>query len=475
MTNGIGHRSIKHRLLFYLGGIIFATASYTIGLWAFAVESASWGDADTYRKITNNLVGAFRSHQLTFFAWEVICVAVAAVLGYLFEREVMNRRRAEEQANVDGLTGVYNHRFFQERLAIEMDRASRFRRVVSLIMFDIDNFKRYNDTWGHQEGDKLLVLFAALCGRCIRTIDLLARYGGEEFVVILPESSEDEALRVAERVREITEKQTAEALGAGKGATVSAGVACFPKHGLTRHGLILSADAALYAAKRGGKNQCRVYQRESHQPYRAASSHVHPLLASAEDDIEAIETLGATVDAQDSYAHGHSLAVSKHAALLGEKLGMSAQEIGNLRVAALLHDLGKLGTPREILEKDTPLESHEWKMIENHAGLGSRILMRLQQMSPIGIGVKHHHERYDGKGYPSGLAGKNIPLVSRIIAIADAYDAMTSPRSYRPAMSREQAIGELRKCSGTQFDPELVELFVESLGDKASEAGEEAA
>ena len=466
--------SLKHRLVFYFSGIVFATVSYTVGLWAYAAESASWGDADAYRKIVGNLIDAFQSHQLTFFAWEVVCVAVAFLVGYLFDREVRNRRKAEEQANIDGLTGVYNHRFFQERLGVEIDRASRFRRVVSLIIFDIDDFKRYNDTWGHQEGDKLLVLFAALCGQCIRSIDFLARYGGEEFVVILPEASEDEAFEVAERVRECTEKQTVAAFGLGKGATVSAGVACYPKHGVTRHGLILNADAALYSAKRSGKNQCHIYECEHHKPYRAASSHVHPLLAT-EDDIDAIETLGATVDAQDSYTRGHSFAVSRHASVLGERLGMSAEEIGNLRVAALLHDIGKLGTPREILEKDTPLGWDEWKLIENHAGLGSRILTRLQQMSSIGPGVKHHHERYDGKGYPGGLCGKTIPLLARIIGIADAFDAMTSPRSYRPAMTQEQAVAELRNCAGTQFDPELVEAFIESLGEEPASAQDQAA
>ena len=465
--------SLKHRLIFYLGGIAFATASYCIGLWAYAAESASWGDADAYRKIVDNLLDGFQSHQLTFFAWEIVCVAVTILIGYLFDREARNRRKAEEQANIDGLTGVYNHRFFQERMSVEIDRANRFRRIVSLVMFDVDDFKRYNDTWGHQDGDKLLVLFSALCGQCIRSIDSLARYGGEEFVVILPEADEDEAFAVAERVREATEKETVAAFGKDKGATVSAGVACYPKHAVTRHGLILNADAALYSAKRSGKNQSHIYEREHHKPYRAASSHVHPLL-STDEDIDAFETLGATVDAQDSYARGHSSAVSRHAAVLGERLGMSAEEIGNLRVAALLHDIGKIGTPREILEKDTPLRQDEWKLIENHAGLGSRILTRLQQMSSIGPGVKHHHERYDGKGYPGGLSGKGIPLLARIIAIADAYDAMTSPRSYRPAMSHEKAIEELRNCSGAQFDPELVESFIESLAEEPAEQEEAA-
>ncbi|MGQ9455509.1 MAG: GGDEF domain-containing protein [Armatimonadota bacterium] len=152
-------RELKYRLYFYLGGIIFATISYIVGLWAYATECASWGDVNTSKKILESLTYGFRSHQLTFFTWEVFCVAVSMLIGSLFQREVTNRCKAEEQANIDGLTGIYNHRFFQERLAVEIERANRFRRVLSIIMLDIDDFKRYNDTWGHQAGDKLLVLF----------------------------------------------------------------------------------------------------------------------------------------------------------------------------------------------------------------------------------------------------------------------------------------------------------------------------
>ncbi|MDH7601114.1 MAG: diguanylate cyclase [Armatimonadota bacterium] len=464
--------SLKHRLCFYLGGILFATVSYILGLWLYAVECASWGDAETYRKIVDSLTGGFRSHQLTFFAWEIFCVAIALLLGSFFQKEVMNRRRAEEQANIDGLTGVYNHRFFQERLTAEIERANRFRRVLSIIMLDIDNFKHYNDTWGHQAGDKLLVLFAALCGQCIRSIDFLARYGGEEFIIILPETTETEAFNVAERIRQTTERETEAALGPGKGTTVSAGIACYPKHGFTRHALILSADAALYSAKRSGKNRTCIYESDQHRPYRAASSHVKSIVS--EEDLEAIEALSAAVDAQTTCYNGHSSAVSNHAVLLGERLGLSPSELGSLRVAAMLHDIGTLGTPREILEKCTPLLQDEWKLIERHPGLGSRILARLQEMPAIGPAVRHHHERYDGKGYPNGLAGKEIPLFARIIAIADAYDAMTHPRPYRPALSQTEAIQELRRCAGTQFDPDLVEEFIAAL-EEHSAVDEEAA
>lgn len=459
--------SLRYRLMFYLGGIVFATGSYTLGLWAYAAESASWGDTQIYEHLVYNLVDAFQSHQLTFFVWEVICTAIALTIGYLFDREVHYRRLAEEQANVDGLTGVYNHRYFQERLSSEIERANRYNRFLSLIMLDIDDFKQFNDTWGHQEGDRLLRWFATVCGQCVRNIDLLARYGGEEFVIVLPETKSDEAFAVAARIRESTERQSAAVFGKNRKVTVSAGIASLPQHGNTRHGLILNADAALYHAKQRGKNQCFIYEEEHHRSYRATSSHVAPLLC--DDDMGAIEALGSVIDAKDSHRKGHSIAVMRMAMLLGESVGLSAEEIANLRVAALLHDIGNVATPPEVLEKAGPLEDDEWKRLENHAGLGSMVLKRVQQMAPIVPGVKHHHERYDGKGYPNGLAGKNIPLLARIIAIADAFDAMTKARPYKQPMATEEAVEELRRCAGTQFDPELVEAFVVAL--KAGQDG----
>ncbi|MCL5104683.1 MAG: diguanylate cyclase [Armatimonadetes bacterium] len=471
MTGGKNNLGLKYRAVFYAFGVAFGTASYIVGLLAFGMESASWGDLELYKHLLRDLIFSFRSHSLSFFIWLIICTAISGVIGHLFDQEVYHRRKAEIRANIDGVTEIYNHRYFQERLCAEIERASRYGRTLSVIMLDLDNFKSFNDTWGHQEGDRLLKWFATVCDKCIRNIDVLARYGGEEFVVILPETDTKEALDVAERIRHSTQKQSQTVFGRNKVTTVSAGVASYPQHAQTHHALVLNADAALYYAKQRGKNCCFVYEEECHRSYRVTAGHIQPLLR--DDDMEAMEALAAAADAKDSHMKGHSMSVMRMAVTLGEGLSMSAEEMSNLRAAALLHDLGRIGTPEEILSKPGPLASEEWKKIENHAKLGSRILKHVQQMGSIVPGVKHHHERYDGKGYPNGLSGKNIPLLARIIAIADAYDAMTSARSYREALSTEEAIEELRRGSGNQFDPDLVKTFIAQL--KAGAAKDEAA
>ncbi|OFX17787.1 MAG: hypothetical protein A2Z18_08400 [Armatimonadetes bacterium RBG_16_58_9] len=464
--------SLRYRLTFYAGGFLFATLSYVVGILAYGAEAASWGDIQFYRYLVKDLFEAFQSHAVTFYAWQVVCIGIAAAIGHLLDREVYYRRKAELKASKDGLTELYNHRYFQDRLSAEIERAGRYDRVLSLIMLDIDDFKRFNDTWGHQEGDRVLKWFAAVCMQCVRKIDVCARYGGEEFVVILPEIGCEEALMVAERIREATEAESATVLGQNREVTVSAGVASFPEHGTNRQALILNADASLYYAKQQGKNICFVYDANCHRPYRASSDHVKDLLA---EEVEPIEALGALVDARDNHAKGHSLSVMQLSVALGEKLGMSARELDNLRAASLLHDIGNVATPAELLRKSEPLEGRDWKRIEDHAGFGSQILRRVQQLGSIAPVVKHHHERYDGQGYPNGLAGQDIPLLSRIIAIADAFDAMTNARPYRGAKSFDAAVEELRKCAGTQFDPELVELFIRQVRDSRKQSEGQAA
>ena len=186
----------------------------------------------------------------------------------------------------------------------------------------------------------------------------------------------------------------------------------------------------------------------------------------SEEDVEAIEALSTTVDARDQCTHGHSDSVARYAVQIGTSMGLPQQEMENLRVAALLHDIGKLGMPEKILLKNGPLELAEWQYVENHPKIGSQILEKVQQLRSIVPTVRHHHERYDGHGYPYGLSGKDIPLLARIIAVADSFDAMISDRHYRKALSPEQALEEMRRCAGTQFDPEIVEVFAKMVEEE---------
>ena len=336
MTRSSYRGSWTYRLTFSVGGVVFATTSYIAGIYAYGVESISWGNTDFGRTLARDLLGAFQSHQITFLGWMLVCGAIAGIIAHLFEKERYFREKAEQRANVDGLTDLYNHRYFQERLRAETERADRFNRNVSLIMLDIDDFKKFNDTWGHQEGDKLLKWFSNLCTRCVRGMDVVARYGGEEFVVILPEADSDVGLKVAERIRHVTDTQSCAHLGKSKRITVSAGVATYPEHGQTRHALQVNVDAALYYAKQRGKNQCFIYRSEHHKSYRVSADQVKALLA--EKDIGAVEALAEAADARDEHAAGHSAAVMKISVELAESMGMTAEQVDSVRIAALLHD-----------------------------------------------------------------------------------------------------------------------------------------
>ncbi len=460
-------KSFNYRLLFYFGGFLFAAASYIFGVWAYGLESKSWGDASLYQSLIRDLTCSLTAHWPTLSVWVLVCICISAYIGFLLDKEVYFRKKAEKRANIDGVTEIYNHRHFQERLDTEIERANRFGRHLSLIMLDLDYFKTFNDSWGHQEGDKALKWFAGVCRESIRNIDILARYGGEEFVVILPETGPAEALEVAERIRKTVEKASAHEFGKDRSLTVSAGVAAFPDHATEKHALILCADAALYSAKQQGRNRSLIFDENCAMLHRVSTSHVGALLAS--DDTAALEALAAVIDARDDYSNGHSRSVMEISLALGERIGMTEEELETLRTASLLHDLGKIGMPEEMLDKKS-LDADERTKIQSHASLGSQILRRVQQMSSILPGVRHHHERFDGTGYPSGLSGRNIPLIARIIAIADSYDAMTNNRPYRRALSKAEAFAEIKKFAGKQFDPDLVDVFLQVMGDRMDKA-----
>jgi diguanylate cyclase (GGDEF)-like protein len=371
----------------------------------------------------------------------------------LYQRSTFAALKAMQLALTDPLTGLGNHRSFHERLQRELAAAEENGSSLSLCLVDIDDFKSVNDTFGHPVGDRVLGQVASR----LRQGGESFRLGGDEFAVLLPGLDDRNAVGVA---RSIVERVGAAQLEQVGTLTVSAGVATFPIQGVGRDELIRLADSALYWAKEDGKNRARTYE--------AAKIELAQLqqLADSPDRAaryRAAASLAKAVDARDAYTGSHSERVADLAARIARRLGSDDSLIELTRLAASLHDLGKLAIPEEILRKPSELNESERLVLQRHPQIGYRMLESLG-VEPIAEWVLHHHERWDGDGYPDRLRGDEIPLGARIIFVADAYDAMTSERVYRRPLSPREALEELERCSGSQFDPQIVDAFSEELG-----------
>jgi diguanylate cyclase (GGDEF)-like protein len=359
-------------------------------------------------------------------------------------------------ANTDGLTELYNHRHFHERLDQEIARGSRFGAIFSLIMLDLDHFKTFNDNYGHLAGDEVLRRIGRCIEASIRGVDMAFRYGGEEFTVILPETRLDDAYKVAERMRKTIEVKASPGT---MPVTASLGISSWPVDGMTKEDIVSRADAALYQAKLMGRNRTCL----SSEVVKGQTSLISLELETKARALSIIYALAATVDAKDHYTYGHSKKVSQYAVSISEMLGLPQDRTATIRAAGLLHDIGKIAIPDSVLNKVGPLTDEEWEPVKAHPELGVDILKHVIDLVNCLPAILHHHEHYDGTGYPAGLKGDEIPLEARILAIADAYDAITSIRSYHHQLSPQQALDELRRCAGTQFDPELVKAFCQTI------------
>jgi diguanylate cyclase (GGDEF)-like protein/putative nucleotidyltransferase with HDIG domain len=448
------------------------------------------------------------SSKLTDFSEEeVLLLRTLADLIAGAYHNAMSFQKAQEQAITDGLTGVKTHRFFMESLSAEWKRSTRAGRAFALVLMDLDRFKFVNDFYGHLEGDLVLQRVGHILEANCRRSDVVARYGGDEFVMLMPETNMEHARQLATKLRGWV---SADPLLREKNISASFGIACYPLHGSTPQELIQVADASMYLSKHQGgnavstadhfdPNEAKKWKRDVLEAYLGvtlkrlfstgpeafeeiysrlkqfteslatteitpAPGEVQPASSTLPQAVlDTVTSLAFAIDAKDHYTQGHSQKVSAYAALIAEAMGMNEAEVEEIRLGGVLHDIGKVAIPENILNKNGPLNPDEWDTMKSHVTFGAKILDPLAPLARVREMVLHHHEYFDGSGYPDGLASEQIPLGARIIAVADAFDTITSDRTYKKARAAEDALNELVRCANAQFDGRIVELFVRTM------------
>lgn len=408
-------------------------------------------------------------------------------------------QKMQHQSITDGLTGIKTRRFFLEALQSEWKRASRTGRPFSMVVLDLDKFKEVNDTMGHLEGDLVLARIGRLLEQKVRQSNVVARYGGDEFMILMPETGVEQAQILSERLRLwiATDPMLNE-----RHVTGSFGVATFPLHGATVEDVMRVADEGMYISKRAGGNRVSTADQHatggegaiSHR--QMVNSYVESFLRREDAGPESVDELVATLtklageaeegdqaeilmnalraltraaEAREVSASGHGEAVARYAEAIGRELMLSPDELAEVLYAARVHDVGKIVIPEEILNKPGKLTDAEYQATKAHADVSAQLVAIIPDSERAQAYVRHHHERFDGTGYPGGLKGEAIPLGARIISVAEAYLSMTMERPYAKVKSQADAIAELEELSGVQFDGMLVRLFVQQLKSGKSE------
>jgi diguanylate cyclase (GGDEF)-like protein len=393
-------------------------------------------------------------------AWWVVgmgtLLVAAVVIMAMRVRVELLISRLYDTARTDPLTRLSNRRGFRELLDLELERARRGEAEMTVLIGDLDRFKEVNDRSGHQVGDVALQRVARLLREGKRQIDSATRVGGEEFALILPDSGADGAFVLAERLRVALREEFAED---SVPITISFGLATYPQHGETAASLLRAADEALYAAKDSGRNRT---VRHSPLLRELVRGNANASDIESERFLSVMLDLAEAVDLRFSGSARHSETVGRYAEMMARELGLSERRISRVRLAGMLHDIGKVGVPDAILRKPGSLTEEELLAIRCHPELGVQILEH-PSLADVRAWVGAHHERPDGLGYPLGISGEALPLEARIVAVADAYEAMTSDRSYRDSIGHTRARAELRRCAGSQFDRSVVEAFLATL------------
>ncbi|MCL5676799.1 MAG: diguanylate cyclase, partial [Firmicutes bacterium] len=381
-------------------------------------------------------------------------VDVAVQVGRQAAMAVNNARlfaEMERLATTDPLTGLFNRRFFHSAWEEISQRAHEAASPLSVLMIDVNNFKGYNDRYGHLAGDGLLRETAEILQQQVRGSDVVARYGGDEFVVLMPDTTEEQARRVKERIERAV--ATRNALHSGEGGPLALDIGIESGRGAALERLLTKADQAMYRAKESSdRRQLRAVVEASEQERQRLA-------------VQTVLSLAKIEEMKDAYTRGHSERLRDYAMEVGQVLGLGETDLQNIAYGAMLHDIGKVAIPSELLHKPGELTLQEQRIMRMHPIFGEAIVADVELLQGARSIIRHHQERYDGRtsgdrpGYPDGLKGGEIPLGARIIAVVDAYDAMTTDRPYRSGMKPEDALAELRANAGTQFDPDVVRVF----------------
>jgi diguanylate cyclase (GGDEF)-like protein len=433
--------------------------------------------------VTVSLVALASTGAFVAFDSVVVAIAVPAAMvlglvlgrtsrgadesGDIAEQLEETRRQLESLALRDPLTGVLNHRAFQDSLEVELRRARRESWSVAIVAIDVDDFRKLNDTRGHAYGDAALAAVAEGLASDLRPGDLCGRVGGDEFMLALSGCDAHAAQEVVNRLRVAVEARAAAADVAP--LTLSIGIAEFPRHAIGRADLMRFADGAMFWSKSSGSGQTSLYS-DSDDSAMSAEEEAARLRRSGL--FNTVHALARAVDARDGYTHMHSQRVGFYSATLAAALGMSEDRVEAIRMAGLLHDVGKIGIRDAILLKPGPLTKPEYAVMRRHAELG-RAIIAGAGMPEIALWVGHLHERIDGGGYPDGLSGDDIPIESKVLHVADALEAMTCPRLYREPKDPDEAVVELESHMGTQFDEDVVRTMARLIREGAIEVGEQ--